>query len=396
MTGPETGEHEGIRLMSRIIVLGGGIVGASAAFHLARDGADTILVDRRDMGQATPAGAGIVAPGTSLRDLPGFYTLAMPAVGYYPKLLAALEDVEAGATGYGVVGKVFVAETGEEAERLDDVRALFTARALDGMPNMGVISVISAAEATELFPPLRDVQRALFISGAARVDGGLLRDALVAGARHHGAKVRYGDARLVREQGRVAGVELDGERIDADRVVLAAGSWSNEVFDVLGFSLPVAPQRGQIVHIQMAGQDTSLWPIVAGFGHQYIVSFGPDRVVAGATRETGSGFDVRMTPGGVQDVLNTALRIAPGLANGTLREVRVGLRPLSDDGLPFLGFAPGHDNVVISTGHGASGLQLGPYSGKLAAELALDKDPSTDIAPFAVDRGVSLHERNMS
>jgi D-amino-acid dehydrogenase len=68
--------------------------------------------------------------------------------------------------------------------------------------------------------------------------------------------------------------------------------------------------------------------------------------------------------------------------------VRIGLRPLSDDGLPFLGHAPGHDNVVIATGHGPSGLQLGPYSGRVAAELAMGRTPSTDLSPFAVDRAI--------
>jgi D-amino-acid dehydrogenase len=323
-----------------------------------------------------------------LRDLPDFFTLAKPAVGYYPELLAALDDVDAGPTGYGVVGKVFLAENEDEAVRLEDVASLFVSRSEDGMPNMGNVQFIGPTDARDLFPPLRDTPRALFISGAARVDGGLLRDALVVAARHHGADIRNGDARPVPERARIVGVELDGERLEADQVVLAAGAWSNQIFDALGFSLPVAPQRGQIVHIRMPGQDTSRWPILAWFGHQYIVAFGPDRVVAGATRETGSGFDVRMTPGGLQEVLNTALRIAPGLADGTLSEVRVGLRPLSDDGLPFIGHAPGHDNVVISTGHGASGLQLGPYSGKVAADLVMGTSPMVDLTPFAVDRDV--------
>ena len=374
--------------MSRVIVLGGGIVGASAAFHLAREGVETVLIDREDAGRATSAGAGIVAPGTSLRDLPGFFTLAKPAVAAYPELLDALAEVDAGPTGYGVVGKIFLAESEDEAVQLEDVAARFVERAEDGMPNMGEVTFINPADARALFPPLRDVPRALYVSGAARVDGGLLRDALRAGARHYGAEIRIGDARLVRENGRVTGVEVDGERLGADRVILAAGAWSNQIFDALGFALPVAPQRGQILHITMPGQDTSRWPILAWFGSQYILAFGPDRVVAGATRETGSGFDVRMTPGGLQEVLNTALRIAPGLASGTLSEVRIGLRPLSDDGLPFIGHAPGHDNVVISTGHGPSGLQLGPFSGRLAAELAMGTAPSTDLAPFTVDRAI--------
>jgi D-amino-acid dehydrogenase len=111
-------------------------------------------------------------------------------------------------------------------------------------------------------------------------------------------------------------------------------------------------------------------------------------VVIGATRETGSGFDARTTAGGVKAVLDHALRIAPGLASGTVHEIRVGLRPLSADGLPFLGTLHGCDNVVVATGNGPTGLQLGPYSGLLAARLATGRPAGTDIAPFALDRVV--------
>jgi D-amino-acid dehydrogenase len=109
-------------------------------------------------------------------------------------------------------------------------------------------------------------------------------------------------------------------------------------------------------------------------------------VVCGATRETGSGYDLRTTPGGLQSVTNEALRVAPGLANGTVEEVRVGLRPLSDDGLPFIGEIDGHRSVIVATGHGPSGLQLGPWSGVIAADLALGMQPSSAISAFAVGR----------
>jgi glycine/D-amino acid oxidase-like deaminating enzyme len=66
--------------------------------------------------------------------------------------------------------------------------------------------------------------------------------------------------------------------------------------------------------------------------------------------------------------------------------VRVGLRPASPDGLPLLGRLPGYENVLVATGHGASGLQLGPYSGSLMAGLALGEPSPLDLAPFAVGR----------
>lgn len=374
--------------MNRIIVLGGGIVGASAAFHLARDGVETVLVDEQHEGRATSAGAGIVAPGTTLRETPGFFDLATPAAAYYPELVASLVELDAGETGYEVCGKLFLAETEDDVALMDATLALFRERQATGVPNVGDIEDMDGTAAKSLFPALKDVPRALYTSGAARVDGAKMRDAMIAAATGLGARLVNEAARLDLLEGRVVGIKTNSESIAADAVVLASGSWSNELFRQLGFSLPVAPQKGQILHILMPGESTSHWPILGWYGDQYILTFGPNRVVCGATREFNSGFDTRVTPAGVKHVLDTALRIAPGLAHGTLHEVRVGLRPFAEDGLPYLGLAPGFDNVVVATGHGPSGLQLGPYSGRIAAELAAGRKPSSDISAFNLERGI--------
>jgi D-amino-acid dehydrogenase len=102
-----------------------------------------------------------------------------------------------------------------------------------------------------------------------------------------------------------------------------------------------------------------------------------------------------MTAGGVREALDEALRVAPGLADATLQEVRIGLRPASPDGLPLLGRIPGSARLYVATGHGASGLQLGPYSGALVADLALGQSSATDLGvgldltPFAPGRFAS-------
>jgi D-amino-acid dehydrogenase len=373
----------------KVLVLGGGVVGASAAFHLAEAGVEVILVDRADPGHATAAGAGIIAPGASLRPLPAFFPLAADAARAYPDLVARLTELDAGDTRYDVVGELFVATSEAELDELERVRGIIDARHRDGMPNIGVTQRVSGAEARELFPALGDVPGAIHIPEAARVDGDCLRNALVTAATSLGATIRRGDARFVRADDASVEVEIDGERETIDRAIVAAGSWSNALLAPLGLSVPVAPQKGQIMHLGMGEADTSRWPIIGGFGSQYILTFGPNRVVCGATRETGSGYDLRVTAGGLHSVTGEALRVAPGLADGELLEVRVGLRPLSDDGLPFIDRVPGHGAVVVSTGHGPSGLQLGPWSGRLAAELAMDAAPSSDLAAFAIGRAIT-------
>ena len=378
--------------MSTIAVIGGGIVGASAAYHLAKAGVKTILVDGSHVGKATSAGAGIVAPGASLRPLPAFFALAKPAVTYYPTLADDLRSLNEEDCSYEVCGKLMVAETPDKAKLFPELKELFEHRRADGMPNLGDISDITPTEAKEVLPILGNMQAAMYISGAARVDGTTMRTALTNAAQKLGARVVPGDAGIEVQSGKVTGITTDEGSIAVDSVVVSAGAWTNTVLEPSEFQLAINPQKGQIVHIDMPGQDTSRWPILGWGGSQYQLSFGPNRVVCGATREFDSGYDTRITPAGVQHVLDEQLRLCPGLADGTLAEVRVGLRPYSDDALPYIGTVPGVDNLVVGSGHGPSGLQLGPYSGLLAAELAQGLPPSADISSFRLDRPVEFVE----
>lgn len=372
--------------MNHVVVIGGGIVGAGAAFHLAEANVAVTLVDRKDVGHATAAGAGIIAPGTSMRPLPDFYPLAADAVRYYPTLVSKLAELDAGDPRYEVVGELYVAVTDAEFEELPHVQNVLDQRYGDGMPNLGVTRQVDAREAREMFPALGDIAGAIHIPDAARIDGDSIRNALLKGAERLGATVIHGKAHIVSATDSTAEIVINGRRSSADRVIVASGAWSNETLKSLGASIPVSPQKGQIMHVDMGSVDTSRWPILGGAGDQYILAFGPNRVVCGATREIDSGYDLRVTPGGLQSVTNAALRVAPGLAEGTVDDVRVGLRPLSDDGLPFIDRLPGHAAVIVSSGHGPSGLQLGPWSGRLAAELAMEREPSSDLSPFRIGR----------
>lgn len=370
-----------------VIVVGGGIVGASAAYHLARAGARALLVDRADVGRATAAGAGIIAPEASKVESGPWFALALRAVDYYPELVEQLRADGAGETGYAPTDELIVAVSPDEDAPFAATRARMLERQRrHGRPAPADLAPIDAAGARGRFPALAEVRSALHHRRAARVDGRLLAEALRRAGVARGLVVREGGVeQLLLDGRRVYGVSVDGEPVTGDAVILAGGAWSPALAAQLDLTLPVAPQRGQIIHLALPGTDTSTWPIVTAFHGHYILPWPGGRVVVGATREL-VGFAPQTTAAGVREVLDEALRVAPGLAGAMIAEVRVGLRPGTPDHLPILGAVPGVQGLALATGHGANGLQLGPLSGRLVAEQALGGPLDPGLAPFAVAR----------
>ncbi len=189
--------------------------------------------------------------------------------------------------------------------------------------------------------------------------------------------------------GAVTGVSIGSETMQAGAVVLAGGAWSSVWSQALGIQLPVTPQRGQIIHLRLPAFDTAQLPIVSAFRGHYMVPWDDHRMVVGATREF-VGFQPHTTAAGIREVLGEALRVAPGLDGAEVADIRVGLRPATSDSLPVLGPVPNVRNLYLAAGHGATGLTVGPYSGKVIADLILDKPPQVDLTAFSVTRFDSL------
>jgi D-amino-acid dehydrogenase len=386
---------------TRIVVVGAGIVGASVAYHLARRGVAVVVVEGVLAGSATSAGAGIICPWTNSDDGPA-YRLGTDGARYYPELISMLaEDGEAGA-GYQRVGalcltgKAAHTGTGASAEgaaagrvSLREIEALVRSRVPDN-PEIGEISALPPGRPHELFPPLAGELGAVWIGGAARIDGRAIRGSLLRAAARYGARLMTGTAALTESRGRITGaVEVSSsEAIEADTVVVAAGAWTARICaalsDAAARSLAIGPQRGQIVHLDVPGADTGRWPVVLPDHGPYLLAFPPCRVVLGATRED-AGFDHRVTAGGLGGLLAAAAGLAPGLADATVVQTRVGFRPVTPDGLPLLGTLT--DGLVIAAGNGPEGLTAGPWTGRMAAALALGEEPTADLTAFDPARG---------
>ncbi|RDW17568.1 FAD-dependent oxidoreductase [Oceanobacillus arenosus] len=366
-------------MRKKIIIIGSGILGASTAYFLAKQGAEVVIIDRKQKGQATDAAAGIVCPWISQRRNKAWYRLAKNGAGLYPDLIDQLAKDGEADTGYSRVGAISLHTDENKLIAIRD-RAL---KRLEDAPEIGEVTLLDVEQTRSLFPILSDAYRSVHISGAARVDGRKLRDSLLRAAAKHGASTIIGDASLVGVGNKIIGVSVNDTTIVADTVIAAAGAWMNELFEPLDISFDVTPQKAQIMHVQLPNVDTSNWPVVMPPSSQYMLAF-DDRIVIGTTHENDTGFDTRVTVGAAHEIIGHAMEIAPGLSNATILETRVGFRPFTPGFLPVIGALPGYDGLYLANGLGSSGLTMGPFIGKQLANLALGNELEIDLADYIV------------
>ncbi|MBW8352072.1 FAD-binding oxidoreductase [Bacillus sp. IITD106] len=366
--------------MEKFIVVGAGILGASTAYHLAKAGADVIVIDRKDKGQATDAAAGIVCPWISQRRNQAWYQLAKGGARFYPNLIQELENEGESNTGYARVGAVSIHT---DSKKLIEMEKRARKRREDA-PEIGEIQLLSPSETKAVFPLIADGYSSVHVSGAARVDGRALRDALLRAAERHGAHIIHGDAELVLHGMKVIGAKTTDELYIADTVIVTAGAWGSQLLKPLGVHFQIDFQKGQILHMNLKGIETDHWPVVMPPGSQYIVPFHKGKIVAGATHEKNTGFDLRVTAGSIQEILSQSLQFAPGLSNAEVVETRVGFRPFTPEFLPVIGALQEYEGVLIANGLGASGLTMGPYLGSLLAKLALKEEIDLDLETYSI------------
>lgn len=375
-------------IIMKIIVIGAGIAGASTAYHLAKQGADVLIIDRKDEGQATDAAAGIICPWLSQRRNKAWYRLAKAGASYYPVLIEELESEGETETGYAKVGALSIHMDSEKIEKMEE-RAY---KRLEEAPEIGEITQLDEHRTRELFPLLVEGYSSVHISGAARVDGRALRDALLRSAQRNGAELIYGDARLEYQSTRITGVTAQAISYPADIVIVCAGAWAGQLLQPLGIDFKVSYQKAQIMHLQLpdAKQNTGSWPVVMPPSDQYLLAFDQQKIVIGATHENDiEGYDTRITPGGMHEILSKCLPFAPDLADSTFQEVRVGFRPFTADFLPVIGAIPDWEGLLAVNGLGASGLTMGPYIGDQLAKLALGMEVDIDLTDHEICKAIN-------
>jgi glycine oxidase len=342
--------------MAEAVVVGGGVMGLSAARALRARGDAVTLLDRAQPGRAASwASAGII--GATLRDEsdPQF-ALRRLSRKLWPDFAQAVHEESGLDPEYREMGCMQIATDAHELEWL----RLASARADD------VRWLEGAAQLRELEPALaEDLPGGVSVPGG-NVDNRRLCRGLELGIRRAGVKVLGGTEvrALASSSGRVTGVLTNDGDFGADLVVLAAGAWSGFV-DNVSPTPPVRPQRGQIFALDQTR--VGLRHVLLTPGDPYFVPRSDGRLVIGATREE-AGWDPSLTAGGIAWLLNRAMRVVPSLGGCPILELWTGFRPLSADGLPLIGRGA-LDGLYFLTGHGPSG--IAPLPGSVALLMAL-------------------------
>ncbi|WP_203641226.1 NAD(P)/FAD-dependent oxidoreductase [Levilactobacillus andaensis] len=351
-------------MQKRIAIIGGGIVGATAAYYLSTlPGAQQVKVTLFDegVGQASKAAAGIISPWLSKRRNQRWYHLAKAGADLYPELI---HDAQLGTEVYQQTGTIVTREVPTDLEVLYQ---LAQERRQDAA-TMGAVSTLTAAEVQAKVPLLGNAQPGVFISGGARVDGAALVNNLLDRASAKNLTVRHERVSLT-PNGQV--VTSLGNR-QFDRVIVAAGAWLKDLLAPLGVVADVRAQKGQL--IELAVKDYPLqenMPVVMPEGERDFVPFGHGKLIVGATHEDDGKFNLTVDPAVTADLLGSAQRLMPGLTADSLTGVRVGTRAYTSDFAPFFGPLPEHETFLVASGLGSSGLTTGPQIGRLLAGSAL-------------------------
>lgn len=407
-----------------VIVLGAGVVGASAALQLAKRGLATALVDRRGPGEETSFGNAGVIEGNTYFPYPfplefkKLINVAFKRATEANYHLAALPKLLPWLFAYSLASRpqamldfahkmrpLFARAVAEHEALIEEAGAGRFLRkdgwlkvyrdassleaikpALDTIAAAGLkFQILDRSGTLALEPDLAPIfARSVLWPGAASVTDPLAITRAYAAqfAKLGGVSLR-GDARSLHWTGQKWRVDTDEGPVDAAEAVIALGPWATDVLAPLGIKLPLAVKRGYHLHFHPRGNAGLRRPVLdADVG--YLVA----PMEQGLRLTTGAEFadrDAPATPVQFGRLMSAARALFP-LGEKIEKQAWLGSRPCFPDSMPVIGRAPGRKGLWLDFGHAHWGLTLGPVSGRLLAEMMTGQTPFTDPAPYAAER----------
>ena len=371
------------------VVVGGGIVGTSTAYHLTKMGAKVALLERGAIASGTSGacdGQILIAdrhPGPELE-------LGKLAARRWKELAEELPfDVE-----YEVNGSTLIAEVDDDLEVLKKLVGNLQKESVEA-------ELVDAPAARELEPNLaEDIPGLAFFPGHGQVQPQLASWAMAEAARMGGADIRpYTPVKRIEKDdlGRVSGVVAGDEKFSTPVVVCAAGAWSSTIGEMVGVEVPVVPRRGHILVsepapaiIKHAAMEASYTRTIDADASALLVACviehtksGP--MLFGSSREF-IGFDGNEQMAAVTGIAARAVRFFPALAGVQIVRCYTGFRPYTEDHLPILGACEAVPGFYLNTGHEGGGICMGPVSGMLVAQIVMGKETAIPMDPYNIAR----------
>lgn len=362
-----------------VVIVGGGVIGASIAYHLTRRGIRDVLVLERDgLGSgSTSRNAGGIRLQFSTEINVRMSQRSLPA-------LLRFEDEMGIDPQFRQVGYLFLIT--HERDVVPFERSLALWQRLD-VPAVR----LEREEIPAIFPELRsdDVRFATFCPSDGHADPNSILQGYVARAREGGARFEEGAAvtAIERDGDRVVAVRCGERRIACGTVVDAAGAWAGEVAAQAGVILPVVPLRRQIfITNPVPGFDRD-FPMTIEFASGLYLHKDSGGVLLGmADPRDPIGFDDRVNWEFLPEVVERGLARLPLLERATIKTGWAGFYEDTPDKHAILGRAPGLDNFVCAAGFSGHGLMHAPATGELIAEVICGLPPSLDITSLRLAR----------
>ncbi len=369
----------------KVIVVGGGIVGATSALFLSRRGWSATLIEQATIGsRASSAAAGLLSPPFFLDpDEPQSKQNTQPLLSrkgydFYPEFLDVLSEYVSVNVGFDVSGMWYLAFTEEEYEEQKTI-----AREMDKFNRSRTWA--ERDEVLDELPFLSSrVKGGFLFEEEAQINPSKLMETLSEALRESDVEVRE----LTRvlnvklSEDRTVSVNLENRTHEADAALIAAGCWTPQLLDNLPVTLPVEPKKGQMISLEaprLAGHP----PVRRG---EYFVLPRGQRVIVGSTVEK-AGFDVGTTAGSMQILLNKGCELVPELEDASFCDAWAGLRPYADmKGGPFLGQVEEGVPVYYAAGHYKTGILQGPFTGKVMAQYMSGETPEVVVERYGPDR----------
>ncbi len=368
--------------MHDCLIIGGGVIGLSLAWDLAKQDCSVCVVDQAEPGhEASWAGAGILPAAKRHAWQHPYEQLRGLAAELHPEWARELKAITGIDTGYWQCGGLHLARTAGEAAALVAWAGMAYEEGLD-------VQQVASSGVRAIEPGLGDnaapLSAAVFVSSESQLRNPRHLQALVAACAKTGVEVIPNAAvsDVVIGDDEITDIRTSSGTLRARQFCVTAGSWTGVLLQRLGISIGIMPIRGQ-----MALFCCERPPIkrIINEGSRYLVPREDGRVLAGSTEEE-VGFDKRTTEDAIADLVGFARGIVPALRAAPVEKAWAGLRPGSFDGLPYLGRLPGIRNGFIAAGHFRSGLFLSTATAVVMRQLMRGKEPLVDLAPFRVGR----------